>query len=57
MYNRIDKHLKSNNLLFDKKIGGQLNTSTEHTILQLVNNICSCFEREEYILRIFINFF
>ena len=57
MYNLIDKHLKSNKLFFDKQFGGQLNNSTEHTILQLVNDICSCFERKEYTLGILISFF
>ena len=28
MYNRIYKHLKTNNLLFDKQFGFQLNNST-----------------------------
>ena len=39
MYNRISEHLKSNNLLFDKQFEFQLNNSTEHAILQLVNNV------------------
>ena len=58
MYNRIHKHLKNNNLLFDKQFGFQLNNSTEHAILQLVNHISSFFffERGEYTLGIFIDF-
>ena len=43
MYNRIYKLLKSNNLLFNKQFGFQLNNSTEHAILQLVNDISSSF--------------
>ena len=49
MYNGIYKHLKNNNLLFDKQFRIQLNNSTEHAILQLVNDIASSFEREENI--------
>ena len=56
MYNRIYKHLENNNLLFDKQFGFQLNNSTEHAILQLVNDISSSFEREEHTLEIFIDF-
>ena len=45
MYNRIYKHLKNNTFLFDKQFGFLLNNSTEHAILQLVNDIYSSFER------------
>ena len=55
MYNRIYKELKNNNLLFDKWLGFQLKYSTEHAILQLVNDINSSFERGEYTLEIFIH--
>ena len=55
MYNRIYKHLKNNNLLFDKQFGFQLNNSKENAILQLVNNISSSFRRGEYSLGIFID--
>ena len=56
MYNRIYKHLENNNLLFDKQFGFRVNNSTEHAILQLVNDISSSFERGEYTLGIFIDF-
>ena len=55
MYNRIYKHLKNNNLLFDKQFEFQLNNSTKHAILQLVNDISSSFERGEYTLGVFID--
>ena len=44
-------------MLFDKKFGFQLNNSTKHAILQLINDIFSSFERGEYILGIFIDLF
>ena len=47
--------MKSNNLLFDKQFGFQLNNSAEHAILQLVNDISSSFARGEYTLEIFID--
>ena len=55
MFDRIYKHLKSSNLLFDKQFGFQLNNSTEHAILQLVNDISSSLETGEYTLGIFID--
>ena len=42
-------------MLFDKKFGFQRNNSTEHAVLQLVNDISSSFERGKYTLGIFIN--
>ena len=55
MYNQIFKHLKNNNPLFHKQFGVQLNNSTEHAILQLVNGFSSSFERGEYTSEIFID--
>ena len=55
MYNQIYKHQKKHNLLFDKQFGFQLSNSTEHEIIQLVNDISSSFERGEYTLGIFID--
>ena len=55
MYDQIYKHLKSSNLLFDKQFGFQVNNSTEHAILQLVNDISSSFETGEYTLEVFID--
>ena len=55
MYNQIYKHQKNHNLLFDKQFGFQLSNSTEHEIIQLVNDISSSFERGEYTLGIFID--
>ena len=43
----IYKHLKNNNLLFDKQFGFQLNNPTENA--SLVNDISSSFKRGEYI--------
>ena len=41
-------------MLFDKQFGFQRNKTTEHTILQIVNDISSSFQIGEYILGIFI---
>ena len=42
-------------MLFDKQFGFQLNNSTEHAILELVNDISNSFERGQYTLEIFID--
>ena len=42
-------------MLSDKQFGFQLNNSTEHAILQLVNDISSSFERGEHTLGLFID--
>ena len=55
MCNQIFKHLKNNNSLFHKQFGVRLNNSTEHPILQLVNDFSSSFERGEYTSEIFID--
>ena len=47
MYNRINKHIKNNKLLFDKEFVFHLNNSTKHAILQLFNDISSSFDRGE----------
>ena len=39
MYNRVYTFLRSNTLLYAKQFGFQKNTSTEHAIIQLVNDI------------------
>ena len=49
------RHLRNNNLLFNKQFGFQLNNPTEHAILQLFNDISSSFERGEYTIGICID--
>ena len=42
-------------MLFDKQFGFQLNNSTEHTLLQLVDDISNFFEIGEHTLGTFID--
>ena len=37
MYNRLYKHLFNNNILYKKQFGSQENHSTDHKIIQLVD--------------------
>ena len=55
MYNRIYSFFNHNNLFFAKQFGFQKNTSTEHAILQLTNEISKAFSRKELTLGVFID--
>ena len=55
MYNRVYNYFVENKLLFPKQFGFQINTSTEHAILELVRNITKSFEKNEYMLGVFID--
>ena len=55
MYNRLYKFLVENNILYQKRFGFQNAHSTEHAILQLVNQITEAFSHRKYILGIFID--
>ena len=57
MYNRLYKFLVENNILYQKQFGFQNAHSTEHAILQLVNQITEAFSQGKYILRTFIELF
>ena len=52
-YNRLYKYLSGNNILYRKLFGFQKNHSTEHAIMQLVNQINCYFEKSLYALGIF----
>ena len=55
MYNRVYNFLTKNNLLFSRQFGFQKNTSTEHAILQLVDDIKKSFSKGEFTLGVFID--
>ena len=55
IYNRIYSHLKNNNLLYPKQFGFQKNTSTEHAILELVDQITKSFDNNKFTLGVFID--
>ena len=54
MYNRVYNYFVENNLLFPKQFGFQINTSTEHAILELVRNITK-YVKNGYVLRVFVD--
>ena len=46
VYNRVCNYFVENKLLFPKQFGFQINTSSKHTILELVGNIAKSFEKK-----------
>ena len=55
MYNRLFKYLKTNEILYKKQFGFQEEHSTEHAIIQLIDQINNCFEKNHITLGIFID--
>ena len=55
IYNRLHKHLKENDILYKKQFGFQQNHSTEHAILQLIDQVNNSLERNQFTLGIFID--
>ena len=55
MYNCLHKYLTDNNILYKKQFGFQTEHSTEQAIIQLVDQINSNFEKDQYTLGVFID--
>ena len=55
MYNRLFKYLKTNQILYKRQFGLQEGHSTEHAIIQLIDQINNCFEKNHFTLGIFID--
>ena len=55
MYNRLNKHLSNLKILYPKQFSFQKGHSTDHALLQLVNQIYESFERNEYTIGDFID--
>ena len=47
--------MKTNNILYSKQFGFQEGHSTEHAIIQLIDQINNSFEKNHYTLGIFID--
>ena len=54
-FNRLYEHLNSNNIIHKKQFGFQKGHSTEHAILQLVDQISNSFEKNLFTLGVFID--
>ena len=55
MYNRLYKYLTDNSMLYKKQFGFQEGHSTEHAIVQLVDQIRNSFESKQYTLGVFVD--
>ena len=55
MYNRLYSYLTLNNILFHKKLEFRAGHSTEHALLELVDQISNTFNDKNYLLGIFID--
>ena len=55
MYNRLYKFLNENNILYQKQFGFRNSHSTEHAIMQLVDQIFDSFNDGKYTLGVFID--
>ena len=54
-YNRLYKYLTDNSILYKKQFGFQEGHSTEHAIVQLVDQIRNSFESKQYTLGVFVD--
>ena len=55
MYNRLYQYLTENKILYPKQFGFQTGHSTEHAIVQLVDQTLESFEYNKYTLGVFID--
>ena len=55
MYNRLYSFFNNNNLFFSKQFGFQKDTSTEHAILQITEEITKAFANKKVTLGVFID--
>ena len=55
MYNRIDKHISDNLLLYEKQFGFQKGCSAEDAILQLTKEIYESFDKNKFTLGVFVD--
>ena len=55
MYNRLFKYLTTNEILYKKQFGFQKGHSTDHAIIQMIDQINKSFEKNHFTLGIFID--
>ena len=55
MYQRLYNHLLQNHILHLKQFGSQKRHSTEHAIIQVIDQINSSFEKNQFTLGVFID--
>ena len=55
MYKRLYDYFTVNNILFNKQFGFRAGHSTEHALLELIDQICDSFNDKNYFLGIFVD--
>ena len=55
MYKKLYSCVTENNILFNKQFGFRACHSTEHTLIELVNQISNTFNDKNHLLSIFID--
>ena len=55
MYNRLYEYLNQNNILYNKQFMFRGGHSTDHPLIDLVDNIYNLFNENKYTLRVFID--
>ena len=55
MYNRLYDYFNVNNILFSEQFGFRAGHSTDHALLELIDQICDFFKEKYYFLRILID--
>ena len=55
MYNRLYNYLNENEILNDKLFGFRAGHSTEHAILELIDQVSNAFGNNNFALRVFID--
>ena len=56
MYNRLYNYLNENEILNDKQFGFPAGHSTEHAILELIDQVSNAFDNNNFVLGVFIDF-
>ena len=55
MYNRLYNYLNENEILSDKQFGFRAGHSTEHAILELIDQVSNELDNSKFVLRVFID--
>ena len=55
MYDRLYSYLTENKILFKKRFGIRSGHSTDHALLELIDQICECFDVKKIFLGIFVD--
>ena len=55
MYDRLYTYFTENKIIFKKQFGFRAGYSTDHALLELIDQICECFDEKKYFLGIFVD--